>query len=498
MSAAYQPETLIQVETIETNNAPVAVVRGKSVTPRHCDRRPEFAPSRSKPKHLKATSNSSMPENRDNDPKADILVVDDTPENIRLLSNILLNQGYAVRQAINGTTALKAAQTLLPDLILLDINMPDMNGYEVCERLKSDPHTASTPVMFLSALGETADKVRAFKVGGVDYIPKPFQVDEVLARIENQLTIQQLQTQLHNQNGQLQQALKDLKQAEAQLIQKEKMVGLGQLVAGIVHEINNPVTFIDGNLRFVNEYVQELLNLVKLFCQEYPTPTEAVQAAMEEVDLNFIAADLPNLTGSMRVGVQRIQSIILALRIFSRLDEANFKTVDIHKGIESALLLLQHRLHQDAKTFNIEIIKDYGELPSITCHASKLNQVFLNLFNNAIDALEQRYDSERPDGTSTPKIWIQTELTTADTVRIQIKDNGMGMAEDVRSQIFNPFFTTKPVGQGTGLGLSTSYQIVVNNHCGQLTCQSNLREGTEFVVEIPVRSAACKKLQEKL
>ena len=497
MSAAYQPESLTQVETIETNNASVTAARGKSVTPRYRDRRSEFAIPRSKQRHLKATSHNPMPENRQDAPKADILVVDDTPENIRLLSKILLNQGYSVRQAINGTTALKAAQTLLPDLILLDINMPDMNGYEVCEHLKSDPHTASTPVMFLSALDETADKVKAFRVGGVDYIPKPFQVEEVLARIENQLTIQQLQTQLHKQNGQLQQALRDLKQAEAQLIQKEKMVGIGQLVAGIFHEINNPVTFIDGNLRFVNEYVQELLNLIKLFCQEYPTPTEAVQAAMEEVDLNFIAADLPNLTSSMRVGVQRIQSIVLALRIFSRLDEANIKTVDIHEGIESALLFLQHRLHQDAKAFNIEIIKDYSELPSITCHASKLNQVFLSLFNNAIDALEQRYDTEQAEGTSIPKIWIQTELTAADTVRIRIKDNGMGMTEDVRSQIFNPFFTTKPVGQGTGLGLSTSHQIVVENHCGQLTCQSSTAEGTEFVVEIPVRSNACQKLKEK-
>ncbi|MBD1898025.1 response regulator [Coleofasciculus sp. FACHB-129] len=346
--------------------------------------------------------------------KADILIVDDTPDNIRFLSSLLLDKGYNVRKSINGQMALTAVKTLQPDLILLDINMSGMNGYEVCERLKEDTETSSVPVIFLSALDDVLDKVKAFQVGGVDYITKPFQIEEVLARIQNQLTIQSLQTQLKNQNSQLQQALGDLKKAQAQLVQKEKMLGLGQLAAGMAHEINNSIGFISGNLDPARKYIQDLLNLVRIYQQEYPKPTLSIQKAIQEIDLDFLNSDIQNLVGSMQTGVERICTMLLALRIFSRLNESDIKAVDIHEGLNSTLLLLQHRLRGEGKRPEIQVIKKYEDLPLVNCYASQLNQAFLNILNNAIDALELRIGQEFSESSS-PTIWISTELVVLNT-----------------------------------------------------------------------------------
>ncbi|MBD1837070.1 response regulator [Coleofasciculus sp. FACHB-501] len=417
--------------------------------------------------------------------KADILIVDDTPDNIRFLSSLLLDKGYNVRKSINGQMALTAVKTLQPDLILLDINMSGMNGYEVCERLKEDTETSSVPVIFLSALDDVLDKVKAFQVGGVDYITKPFQIEEVLARIQNQLTIQSLQTQLKNQNSQLQQALGDLKKAQAQLVQKEKMLGLGQLAAGMAHEINNSIGFISGNLDPARKYIQDLLNLVRIYQQEYPKPTLSIQKAIQEIDLDFLNSDIQNLVGSMQTGVERICTMLLALRIFSRLNESDIKAVDIHEGLNSTLLLLQHRLRGEGKRPEIQVIKKYEDLPLVNCYASQLNQAFLNILNNAIDALELRIGQEFSESSS-PTIWISTEFSAWETIIIRIKDNGIGIAEEMRSRLFDPFFTTKPIGQGSGLGLLTTYEIIVEKHKGQLSCHSFLGQGAEFTIEIPV------------
>ncbi|MBD1877520.1 response regulator [Coleofasciculus sp. FACHB-T130] len=417
--------------------------------------------------------------------KADILIVDDTPDNIRFLSSLLLDKGYNVRKSINGQMALTAVKTLQPDLILLDINMSGMNGYEVCERLKEDTETSSVPVIFLSALDDVLDKLKAFQVGGVDYITKPFQIEEVLARIQNQLTIQSLQTQLKNQNSQLQQALGDLKKAQAQLVQKEKMLGLGQLAAGMAHEINNSIGFISGNLDPARKYIQDLLNLVRIYQQEYPKPTLSIQKAIQEIDLDFLNSDIQNLVGSMQTGVERICTMLLALRIFSRLNESDIKAVDIHEGLNSTLLLLQHRLRGEGKRPEIQVIKKYEDLPLVNCYASQLNQAFLNILNNAIDALELRIGQEFSESSS-PTIWISTEFSAWETIIIRIKDNGIGIAEEMRSRLFDPFFTTKPIGQGSGLGLLTTYEIIVEKHKGQLTCHSFPGQGAEFTIEIPV------------
>ncbi len=415
----------------------------------------------------------------------DILIVDDTPDNIRFLSSLLQDQGYKVRKAINGKMALTAVQAALPDLILLDINMPGMSGYEVCEHLKKDEQTRSVPVIFLSALDDVGDKVKAFQVGGADYITKPFQFEEVLARICNQLTIQRLQAELRSQNGQLEQTLSELKKTQAQLIQKEKMLSLGQLAAGMAHEINNPINFIAANLKFVTQYIKELQGVINLYQKEYPNPAAYIQEELQTIDIEFVMADLQKIMGSMQVGVDRIHAIVLALRIFSRLGESDIKPVNIHEGIDSTLILLQSRLEPTEKRGEIQILKNYGNFPPVTCYASQINQVFINLLNNAIDALEfgTGKDFENP---AIPTIWISTNLTEAQTVMVRIKDNGIGIEEPVKAHLFDPFFTTKPVGKGSGLGLSTSYQIIVEKHKGQLSCDSSPGRGAEFALEIPL------------
>ncbi|XHX77396.1 MAG: response regulator [Stenomitos frigidus ULC029] len=423
---------------------------------------------------------------------ADILVVDDTAENIRFLSAMLAQQGYQVRKALNGKMALMSAQTTPPNLILLDVNMPEMDGFEVCKQLKAHEKTATVPVIFLSALDEVTDKVKAFQVGAIDFITKPFQFEDVLVRIQTHLKIQELQSQLQAKNNQVQQALLDLKQMQAQLIRKEKMLSLEQLVAGVCHELNNPINFIVGNLNPAHEYIEKLLQLINSYRQEYPEPSPAMQTLLEETDLDFITADLQNIIRSMRVGAKRVSSIVLALRIFSRLGESDIKAIDFHEGLDSTVLLLGHRLASKADMPTIEIVRNYGEIPPVTCYVGELNQVFLNLLNNAIDALERKFHSSTAPKQvleQTPTIWLCTELNQAQTVTLRIQDNGIGILESAKAHLFEPFFTTKPVGQGTGLGLATSYQIVVQKHNGHLSYVSTPNEGTEFSLTIPISFA---------
>ncbi|MBW4495210.1 MAG: hybrid sensor histidine kinase/response regulator [Oscillatoria princeps RMCB-10] len=423
--------------------------------------------------------------------KENILVVDDTPDNVRLLTAMLNEQGYKVRKALNGPMAITACQMVLPDLILLDINMPQMNGYEVCHKLKADEKTREVPVIFISALDDVLDKVKAFDAGGADYITKPFQRGEVLSRIESQLKLRSLQLTLHRKNDSLERALAELKAAQVQLIHNEKMAALGQLVAGIAHEINNPINFIYGNLEHATQYVQDLVSILELYQEEYPNIAPIIQDKINELDLNFLREDAPNVMGAMRRGAERIRQLVVSLRNFSRLDEAEMKPVDIHEGTDSTLLMLQHRLAETETRPAITVIKEYGKLPPITCYASQLNQVFMHVLNNAIDALE---DGRGAPGTGhgkeeapRPTIWIRTELTANNTVLIRIADNGPGISEPALSRLFDPFFTTKKVGSGAGLGLSISYQIVVQQHKGQLTCSSSPGQGAEFAIEIPVR-----------
>ncbi|CAD5921681.1 hypothetical protein PCC9214_00700 [Planktothrix tepida] len=282
-------------------------------------------------------------------------------------------------------------------------------------------------------------------------------------------------------------ALTNFRKAQTQLIQAEKMSSLGQLVAGVAHEINNPVNFIYGNLTHAQEYTDTLLSLIKLYQDHYPNPSPEIIDFSEEWDVNFLIEDIHNILKSMKMGANRIREIVLSLRNFSRLDEAEMKAVDIHEGIDNTLLILHNRLKDNSQRQAIQVIKKYGRIPLVECYAGQLNQVFMNLISNAIDALESSSPSFTQQQQNPHQITIQTELFDPQWIRIKIADNGIGMPETVKSNLFNPFFTTKPVGKGTGLGLSISYQIIVERHKGSIQCHSQLGQGTEFIIEIPLR-----------
>ncbi|MEG4532458.1 PAS domain S-box protein [Microcoleus sp. D2_18a_D3] len=286
----------------------------------------------------------------------------------------------------------------------------------------------------------------------------------------------------------LESALLELRSTQTQLIQTEKMSSLGQLVAGIAHEINNPVNFIYANIDYLNQYTKQLLDLVSLYADEYPEPNSIIVDRIQEIDLDFMAEDLIKLVGSMQVGTERIRQIVLSLRNFSRLDESAMKPVDIHEGIESTLLILQHRLKSRDSRPEIEVIKEFGKLPLVECYASQLNQVFMNIIANAIDAIEERYQklSVREADTKSGHITISTAVTPQKTVRVEISDNGTGIPEGIVDRIFNPFFTTKAVGKGTGLGMSIAHSIVVEKHKGKIDCISSIGCGTTFKIEIPI------------
>ncbi|MEB3231178.1 MAG: response regulator [Leptolyngbyaceae bacterium] len=422
-----------------------------------------------------------------------ILVVDDTPANLEVVADALDDAGWEVAIATSGERAIKQANISEPDLILLDVMMPGIDGFETCHRLKADPLTRDIPIIFMTALSDTTDKVMGFNLGAVDYITKPFQEAELIARVSTQLKLHQLnqtlEYQVEQRTAELKAALQKIQQSQMQLVQSEKMVVLGQLVAGVAHEINNPVNFIHGNLAHVQDYTDDILAFIELYQQHKEHCPPELQQALTQLDLEFIQEDLPKTLGSMKVGTKRICEIVRSLRNFSRVDEAECKAVDIHEGIDSTLLILQHRLKAKGELPEIEVIRDYGSLPLVECFAGSLNQVFMNILANAIDALDECHDlceqSDVPRQSS--QIIVRTKVVNDQWVQIAIADNGFGIPEAIQQRIFDPFFTTKPVGKGTGMGMSISHQIITEKHRGTLICNSIPGQGAEFIIQIPTR-----------
>jgi len=420
-----------------------------------------------------------------------ILLVDDNPNNLKLLSEAIQGCDWKALMAIDGESAIEQTVYARPDLILLDVMMPGIDGFEVCRRLKNDPITENIPVIFMTALSDSTDKVAGLEIGAVDYITKPFQQEEVIARLKLHLKISHLtrtlEQRVQERTAELTESLQQLKQTQLQMIQSEKMSTLGQLVAGIGHEINNPIGFVDGNLLYIENYINNLLRLIGLQQQKLPQSDPEIQELIEEIDWEYMTADLPKLLGSMHQGMNLLKDISLSLRTFSRADISSQVKFQIHQGIDSTLMLLKHRVKGKGDRPKIEIIKQYGNLPPINCYPGQLNQVFMNIIANAIDAFDELYQHHSHVKTvSEPTIIITTSLDSGEkTVTICIQDNGFGMPAEVQSRIFEQSFTTKSVGKGTGLGLAISHQIIVDKHNGQIECLSILGEGTKFMITLP-------------
>nr|WP_290227255.1 response regulator [Trichocoleus desertorum] len=426
-----------------------------------------------------------------------ILIVDDNSTNLSVLSQALKQVGLKVRVAMDGAIALNIAQQQSPELILLDIQMPGMDGFETCAHLKAHPSTQSVPVIFMTALADSESKLKGLSLGAVDYITKPFEEQEVIARVNNHLQLRRLTKTLEQKNRELQQwnevleqrvtertvkltqALEDLQRFQLQLVQSEKMSALGQLVAGIAHELNNPIGCIASNLAPAFEYVSDVTKVIEFYRQACPEAASQLDRTLGEIDIDFALEDLPKLLNSMQLSTERIKDLSISLRNFSRSDATTKMRANLHDGLESTLTILRHRLKAVGSRPAIAIVKDYGELPELECYPGLLNQVFMNVLANAVDALEEALPT-------TPQISIQTAFVDQQIV-VHISDNGGGIPTEVQQRAFQPFFTTKAVGKGTGLGLSIARQIVEEKHEGRLSVTSELGQGTEFAIALPVR-----------
>ena len=412
-----------------------------------------------------------------------VLIVDDNPTNLSVLSQALKGAGFAIRVAEDGESALELVQHKLPALILLDVQMTGIDGFETCQKLKADPLTQTIPIIFMTALTDTENKVKGFSLGAVDYIPKPFEEAEVIARVRLHFQLKQLNDRLEQRVAERTAALA---KAQVQLVQQEKLSILGQLVAGVAHEMNNPISCIISNMFPAQDYVADITNILELCQQYYSELPPALQDAIAQSDLEFILEDLPNLLNSMQLSAERIKEISVSLRNFARTDIAVKVEFDIHQGLDSTLLILRHRLKALGQRPEIQVVKQYSSLPKVQCYPGQLNQVFMNILANAVDALEDAWQQGKLVDNSLV-IKVSTEILEPNLVTIRIADNGVGMAEAVIQQIFDWRFTTKAVGKGTGLGLAIAHQIITEKHGGAIKVNSILNQGTEFTIALPVK-----------
>jgi signal transduction histidine kinase len=415
-----------------------------------------------------------------------ILIVDDNPTNLSVLCEALSSEGFRFRVAVDGETAIALAERNQPELILLDVQMPGIDGFETCRRLKANPVTQNIPIIFTTALADVESKTKGFSLGAVDYIPKPFAHEEVIARVRVHLQVKQLTESLEQKVSDRTTALQ---QIQVQLVQQEKLSTLGELIAGVAHEINNPLSFITSNIPPLEDYFEGISKIIELYQQDYPNPTAKINTAIEDLDLEFVLEDITKILNSLKIGTERIQNLSTSLRNFYRSDSDEKSLADLHQGLDSTLMILQHRLKGNSDRPLIEVIKSYGTLPQVYCYLGQMNQVFMNILANAIDAL----DEALIQGKITDKIFqiqIATEVDSEQWIVIRIADNGTGIPESVKQRLFEPLFTTKPVGKGTGLGLSIAHQIVLEKHNGTLKVNSQEGMGTEFTIRIPIINTA--------
>jgi signal transduction histidine kinase len=442
--------------------------------------------------------------------KYHILVVDDEPVNRQVLVNHLSLYNYKITEAASGNEVLAILEDgIQPDLILLDVMMPRMTGYEITRKIRATWTANELPIVLLTARNQTADLVVGFAAGANDYLGKPIAKDELLARIKGLCTqanifrenarlyrdLQASEARERERALQIEQSLQQLKAAQLQLVQSEKMASIGQLMSGLAHEIKNPLGLIIGNLSHAEAFVQDLIHLITIYQEQYPQPNSEINRVIDEIDLPYLLEDLPQLIHAMKMGASRITQISHSLGIFSRGDTVNKIAFNIHEGLDSALMILKHRLKANGQRPEIIVNREYADLPQVICYPGQLNQVFLNLLSNAIDALED-FEQNKLNGKikhHSQQITIRTQLSDDQKwVIIRVIDNGIGMSEEVKEKIFEHLFTTKPVGKGTGLGLSISYEIVVQKHSGKFYCLSSPGAGAEFVVEIPVNPEELK------
>ena len=416
--------------------------------------------------------------------KENIIIVDDNIDNLRVLTEILAGYGYNVRPALNGNFALKSAENLPPDLFLLDINMPEMDGYEVCERLNLNDKLKDIPVIFISAYTETIKKVKAFELGGIDYITKPFQAEEIHARVKLHLKLRSIQKELESKNIYLEELIENLKNARVRLGQAEKMASLGVLIAGIAHEINNPINYITTNIQGLELNVKDILMLQKkydsLSVGNADKKLNEINICKKEIDYDVILDEMNELTKNVLIGANRASEIVKSLRNFSHMGENNVKDVDLHENIDSTLIMINNEFESED---NVRIKKNYGKVQSIKCNAGKLNQVFMNILINAIQSIKIK------EFKKNETITISTFEINKDNnnyIVVKITDTGEGVPDEIKDKIFDPFFTTKEVGEGSGMGLSISHQIV-ESFGGFISFENEKDRGSSFEIYLPLK-----------
>lgn len=399
-----------------------------------------------------------------------LLVVEDNPEMRRFIC-MLLRKHYRVIEADDGQEGLERCLLERPDLVLSDLMLPRMNGFELCRNVKQSAELHATPFILLTSHAEVQHRIEGFEAGADEYLSKPFNMRELLARVRSLLGLRKADREIRAAHEELKKAHEELQQTEAQLIHSEKMASLGQLVAGVAHELNNPISFIYGNMRMLEEYLASIRRVLECYreaCRKASWGKD-LEPTWHDNDMDFVLSDLGSLIEGCREGATRTKQIVQDLRTFSRLDEAERQSVNLNEGIRSTLTLLASRLRN-----RIKVHLDLGELPLVECYAGQINQVFMNLLSNAEQAIAETGD-----------IRIRTRLLPSREIEVRIQDSGPGIPPEILGKIFDPFFTTKPVGSGTGLGLSISYGIV-QKHGGQISVQNEPGAGALFTLRIPV------------